>query len=326
MIIESTFKPAWWLSHPHAQTLYPTLTRRLAPPIDRRERFELSDGDFIDLAWAINGLQEDAPLVVCLHGLGGSVRSPYVAGLLQAVNRCGFRGVLMHFRGASDTPNRLARAYHSGDTADLAELFQWLMQREPSTKKAVVGVSLGGNVLLKWLGESGAKAPLQAAVAVSVPFELRKVSDRINQGFSRIYQAYLLKRLRKIFANKREGFTGVLPEAFEHIDSSKCFWTFDDRVTAPLNGFANVHAYYREASSRQHLINIATPTLILQARDDPFMTEDVLPRSKELSEDITLELSAKGGHVGFISGSVPGVPTYWLEGRVLQFLKAYLVM
>ena len=326
MIIESTFKPAWWLSHAHAQTLYPTLTRRLAPPIDRRERFELSDGDFIDLAWAINGLHEDAPLVVCLHGLGGSVRSPYVAGLLHAVNRCGFRGVLMHFRGASDTPNRLPRAYHSGDTADLAEFFHLLMQREPSTKKAAVGVSLGGNVLLKWLGESGVNAPLRAAVAVSVPFELRKVSDRINQGFSRIYQAYLLKRLRKLFANKREGFTGVLPEAFENIDSSKCFWTFDDRVTAPLHGFAHVHAYYREASSRQHLINIATPTLILQARDDPFMTPDVLPRSEELSEDITMELSAKGGHVGFISGNVPVMPTYWLEGRVLQFLKAYLAI
>ncbi|WED43495.1 hydrolase [Legionella cardiaca] len=321
MIINSDFRPAWWLSNSHAQTLFPTLTRRLQAPVNSTERIELPDGDFIDLAWAVNNQESDSPLVIILHGLGGSIESAYVAGFMHALNSCGWRAVLMHFRGASKEPNRLARAYHSGDTGDLNFFLQLLQKREPHTKKAAIGVSLGGNVLLKWLGENGPQKILETAIAVSVPFQLRFVADKISQGFSRIYQGYLLRRLKEVFERKRQVFSNDLPEPLKNIDKWQCFWTFDEFVTAPLHGFPNVHAYYREASSRSYLRHIATPTLIIHALDDPFMTPEVVPSEKELSSDIILELSATGGHVGFIAGHVPGMPIYWLDQRIPDFLK-----
>ncbi len=323
MIEKSAFKPAWWLTNPHAQTLFPTLTRYVKSPIDGLERFELPDGDFVDLAWAVNGLSKDTPLVILLHGLGGDAHSSYVAGQLRAYNRFGWRGVLMHFRGASHEPNRLPRAYHSGDTGDVDFLLRALAIREPHVKKAVVGVSLGGNVLLKWLGEQGFQSLINAAVAVSVPFQLRGVADRINQGFSRFYQSYLLRRLRGVFMKKQDKHSNQWPSSMANMDSLRCFWTFDENVTAPLHGFSHVHAYYREASSRQYLSTIATPTLILHALDDPFMTPAVIPTQEELSNDVVLELSEGGGHVGFITGRVPGRPRYWLDERVPLFLKAH---
>ena len=324
MIVNSAFKPAWWLTNTHAQTLYSTLMRRVKPPITEVERLELPDGDFIDLAWACNGLPADAPLVILLHGLGGGVRSTYVAGQLRAYNRAGWRGVLMHFRGASEEPNRLPRAYHSGDTGDLSFLLNTLAERESKTKKALVGVSLGGNVLLKWLGEHELQSVVQAAVAVSVPYQMRLVADRINHGFSRVYQKHLLQRLREVFRRKREAYPDAFPWSFDDLESLRCFWTFDEHVTAPLHGFSHVHAYYREASSRQYLTRITTPTLLIHALDDPFMTPDVLPRWDELSPQVTLELSRYGGHVGFVAGRVPGKPEYWLDQRVPAFLRHYL--
>jgi len=251
--------------------------------------------------------------------LGGNANSTYAVGLLQAFNRRGWRGVLMHFRGASQEPNRLPRAYHSGDTGDVDCLLRALAVREPHTKKGVVGISMGGNVLLKWLGEQGSQSLIHAATAISVPFQLGIVADRINQGFSRIYQTYLLRSLREVFARKMEVHGDRLPSSVKSIDSLRCFWSFDEQVTAPLYGFPHVHAYYREASSRQYLINIKTPTLIIHALDDPFMTPAILPRDDELSNDILFELSQKGGHVGFISGHVPGMPVYWLDQRVPEF-------
>ena len=324
MIVTSDFKPAWWLTNEHAQTIYPTLMRHRSALIDKHERLELPDGDFIDLAWAVNGLGGDAPLVVFLHGLGGGSHSAYAPGLLSAFNRAGFRAVLMHFRGASHEPNRLSRAYHSGDTGDLSFLLKTLHEREPHTKKVAVGVSLGGNVLLKWLGESGSNSLLQAAVAVSVPFQLQSVADKVNQGFSRLYQAHLLRSLRRTFVRKFSDENVMFPFSAEELNKLSCFWTFDDRVTAPLHGFPNVHAYYREVSSKQFLRNITTPTLVIHSLDDPFMTQEIIPKEGDLSSDVTLELSDHGGHVGFISGKIPGRPIYWLEHRIPLFLKERL--
>ena len=321
MIIKSQFKPAWWLTTAHAQTLYSTITRHNPAPVDKIERIELPDGDFVDTAWAINGASEKAPLVILLHGLGGSVSSTYVSSFMRACNHQGWRVVLMHFRGASHEPNRLARAYHSGDTADFNFFLKILAAREPDTKKAAIGVSLGGNVLLKWLGEQGPQSLLDAAVAVSVPFELRLVADKMSRGFSRVYQRYLLQRLRKVFILKTRGWQDELPKALQDFEKWSCFWTFDDNVTAPLHGFASVHDYYRQSSSRRYLKTIATPTLIIHSKDDPFMTPEALPRNDELSDCVTLELSAKGGHVGFISGHFPGKPVYWLEQRIPEYLK-----
>lgn len=327
MIVNSSFKPVWWLSNKHAQTLYPTLVKkRLKPPIDFHERLELPDGDFIDLAWCINGLNKNAPLVILLHGLGGGVNSIYVSGLLRAFANAGFRGVLMHFRGASEEPNRILRAYHSGDTADFAYFLEILAKREPFTKKATVGISLGGNVLLKWLGETGASLWIDAAIAVSVPFQLNSVANKMSQGFSRLYQAYLLKRLRYTFLKKLDHINDS-PFSKNDLLSLKTLWEFDEQITAPINGFQSAKEYYQKASSRQYLKSIATPTLIIHAQDDPFMTPDVIPSPKELSSQITLELSQYGGHVGFIAGTGMGQsqPMYWLEQRIPEFLKSYLL-
>lgn len=320
MIINSTFKPAWYLSNAHAQTIYPTFARRSKAAIDHYERLELPDGDFIDLAWAVNGLKADTPLVVLLHGLGGSLHSVYVSGLLQSFNQAGYRGVLMQFRGSSGVPNRLPRAYHSGETGDLTYLLECLHQREPGTKKAVVGVSLGGNVLLKWLGETGSQSMIHAATAVSVPFQLNLVAERINKGFSRVYQTYLLKKLRSLFLEKLALVNTQLPLSKHDLLSINTIREFDERITAPLHGFKNADTYYREASSKQYLSGIATPTLIIHALDDPFMVPEVIPEDKHLSTDILFELSKQGGHVGFIGEN----NSHWLEQRIPNFLSNHL--
>lgn len=320
MIITSDFKPAWWLSSSHAQTLYPALIRSVQTPVDQSERVILPDGDFIDICWAINGLPSESPLIVMLHGLAGNVRSGYIGGLTRTFNSLGCRVAVMHLRGASDEPNRLARAYHSGDTADLNFFMNLLAEREPCTAKAVIGFSLGGNILLKWLGEQGDNAPLDAAVAVSVPFQLRLAADRMGHGFSRLYQAYLLHRLRYVLSQKRMKLKGDIPEALRDADKWDCFWTFDEHVTAPLNGFSSVHEYYRKASSCHYLHSITKPVLLIHSLDDPFMSQDILPKEEDLSDKIILEVSNKGGHVGFVSGNVPGKPVYWLEQRIPDYL------
>jgi uncharacterized protein len=324
MIIKSKFKPAWWLKNEHAQTVYPTLAHRSKAPITKQERIELPDGDFIDLSWATDELPTSSPLIVLLHGLGGSVRSVYVSGLLRAMNQCGYRGVLMHFRGASHEPNRLPRTYHCGDTGDFSYLLRLLNRREPDTSKAAIGISLGGNVLLKWLGEEKEQSLIKAAVAVSVPFQLESVANRMTRGFSRIYQAHLLRRLRQMHLKKIEHH-GRQSLGLQHdLKSLNSFWLFDEHVTAPLNGFKHAQDYYHQASSKQFLKQISTPTLIIQALDDPFMTPDIFPTEADLSEKVTLELSQCGGHVGFVAGNIPGKPVYWLEERIPAFIKSVL--
>lgn len=320
----SQFKPAWWLSNPHLQTVYSTFTRRTKAPIDKTERIELPDDDFIDLAWAVGGLDETTPLVVLLHGLGGSVDSTYVTGQLSAYNQAGYRAVLMHFRGASDTPNRLPRAYHSGETQDLDFLLNELATREPYTPKAVVGISLGGNVLLKWLGEQQKQTLVDMAVAISVPFQLDVLATHMDNKFlPRRYQKHLLGKLNRLFKQKYDAYPETMPEYFKDLTAYRSFWQFDEHVTAPLHGFSSAETYYAESSSRQFLKDIKTPTLIIHAKDDPFMTPDAIPLPHELSDDITFELSQKGGHVGFVSGAIPGKAKYWLDERVPAFLKTH---
>ena len=191
MITTSRFKPAWWLPGPHLQTLWPNLLRHPRIAV-RRERLELPDGDFLDLDWSTGS---SGPLVVILHGLEGSSRSPYAAGLLNALQRRGWRGVVMHARGCSGEPNRLPRGYHAGDTADLDYCVRELRRREPHTPLAVVGYSLGGSVLLNWLAETSVPRDIAAAVAVSVPFRLEDTAERLQRGFSRLYQRALLRSL-----------------------------------------------------------------------------------------------------------------------------------
>lgn len=320
MIIESEFDAAWWLTNAHAQTIWPTLTRRDMSLFLRPERMQLFDGDFIDLMWAEQGLSQHAPLVVLLHGLGGNIQSAYAKGLLQSFNHYGWRGVFMHYRGCSGEPNIADRNYHSGETQDLDYLLRELRKREPETPMACVGISLGGNILLKWLGESRANAPcLEAAVAVSTPMDLRVSANHMCSGAARFYQARLLRQLQSELMYKFKDRPA--PFDIARIKDWKCFWSFDDNITAPVNGFRDVHQYYNHVSSRRYLKHIQTHTLIIHAKDDPFMTPEVIPSVNELSPAVCLELSERGGHVGFIKGSVPGLAEYWLEERIPQFLS-----
>lgn len=316
MKTQTQFKAAWWLRNPHLQTIWPTVTRRQPKIQTRRERLELFDGDYLDLDWAGDG---DGPLVIVLHGIGGCIDSPYARGFLRAITENGWRGVFMHFRGCSGEPNRLPRLYHSGETEDFHFVLKTLRKRTPKAPIAAIGVSLGGSVLINWLGKHQDEKLLAAAIAVSVPFELKKAANHINKGLSRFYQWYMLRDLRQGVANKFKIVEA--PHDFGDINRLRTFWEFDNKITAPLHGFLDVHDYYEKASCRPYLKQITVPTLILQSRDDPFMSPDVIPNADELSHAITLEVTEKGGHVGFITGRLPWRPVYWLEKRTMLFLR-----
>jgi predicted alpha/beta-fold hydrolase len=312
------FRAAWWCRNPHLQTIFPNRLRARPEVQLRRERVELPDSDFIDIDWTA---KSSGPIVLLLHGLQGSSRSHYALGLARALDRAGWRVAVVHFRGCSAEPNRLPRSYHSGETGDIAHVAQLLREREPATPLAAVGVSLGGNVLLKWLGETGTSSPLAAAVAISVPFLLDRAADRLETGFARLYQWDLLTSLSQALDEKRRRVQ--LPVASD-ARRFKCIRDFDDRVTAPLHGFRDSAHYYAACSSRPYLRHVGVPTLLIQARDDPFMTPDVVPETHELASCVTLEAYPRGGHVGFVGGKWPWRPRYYLEERVPEFLRDHL--
>jgi uncharacterized protein len=325
-LIKSTFKPAWWLHNTHLQTLYAPLLRKLPAVTTRRERLTTPDNDFIDIDWY--GEQATQPLIILLHGLSGSSQSCYIIGLQNALLQQGLRSVVLNFRGCSGISNNSARCYHSGETEDLNFLYQTLRQREPNTPIGAVGFSLGGNVLLKWLGEQGDKAKIFAAVAVSVPLLLNICATKLDGGFSKLYRVNLLRELKDYMRIKHRHLEqiGQTHEADKikqlgDLSNINSFWQYDDIVVAALHGFKNVHDYYQRSSSRQFLKTITAPTLVIQAIDDPFMTPDVLPHSDELSAHVQLEITQGGGHVGFIGGNNLFKPAYWLDQRILAFLK-----
>lgn len=313
-IIESKFRPAWWLRGAHAQTLWPSFFRQRHLPPLTWERVELDDGDFIDLAWSGPG---DGKIVLFMHGLEGSLHSHYAGGIMRQLINHGFRVCFMHFRGCSGEPNRLASSYHSGKTEDPAQILEHIRSSQGAHVHAAVGVSLGGNVLLKWLGEQGALCTLKKAVAVSVPFQLEHAARRMTRGLSRIYQRHLISRLQDKYQKK---FSGIDPVLDCDVTRLATFHQFDDQVTAPLHGFDGVQDYYARCSSRQFIPGIRVPTLILHARQDPFMFPDTAPTADELPENVWLEMPEHGGHVGFISGWIPGRADYWGEERIASWL------
>lgn len=314
-IIQSEFRAAWWLPGAHAQTIWPSLMRRRMLPEISWERVELDDGDFIDLAWSG---PVDGRIVLFMHGLEGSLQSHYAGGIMRQLNRQGFRVCLMHFRGCSGEPNRLPSSYHSGKTDDPQRIVGHIQSTRGKQTYAAVGVSLGGNVLLKWLGEQGASMPLQRAVALSVPFQLDEAARRLRIGLSRLYQNHLLTQLRNKY---RQKFGPDRSPLHVDVDALKTFHQFDDQVTAVLHGFKGVDDYYRRSSSRQYIPGIRVPTLILHARHDPFVFPDTAPTEEELPENVWLEMPDAGGHVGFVSGALPGWADYWAERRISQWLS-----
>lgn len=318
-IIASGFRPHPLLRNPHLQTLFPTLLRPMPAIEFRRERLELPDGDFVDLGWSGNSGGR-GPLAILLHGLTGGFESKYLRGTALRLIARGWRTVTLQFRGAGTEPNRLARCYNHGDTGDFRYLCQLLRQREPNTPLFAIGWSMGANILLKALGEDGKQSLITAAAAVSAPFQLQPCAERLRHGFSRVYQNHLIEALNQGLRRKH-GPVEMLPGAdLEAALEAADFIAFDNAYTAPMNGYDNAIEYYRLCSCGQFLRHIRKPTLVINAADDPFMRPSIIPAAEELAPQVTLELSPRGGHVGFVAAGRGGRPHYWLEPRLAEYL------
>lgn len=325
MIVQSSFKPAWWMKNPHLQTILPRVYRKRSVIDTINERFELKDGDFVQLNWTEKPQPNSRkPIVVVFHGLGGSIDSFYTIGMMKAIVKNGWLGVLMHFRGCGEHTNRHAQAYHSGATADATEFLSWLKQQYPNRPIAAIGFSLGGNMLAKYLGEQYQNSPLDAAVVISAPLMLAPCAQRMSKSFSRVYQKYLLDKLKVGMIEKLNYLKGHFPIKItaKEVKAIKTLREFDNKITGPLHGFTDADDYYTRCSGLPFLKNIATNTLIIHAADDPFMTHQVHPQASDLSPKVSFELSSGGGHVGFLSGNNPLKPHFWLEQRAPEYIKA----
>ena len=317
----SIFKPALGLKNRHIQTLYATFFRKQRQPDTEIEVFELDDGDFVECFWHNKPDQNSmTPIVVLFHGLEGSHKSPYIQGMMHAFKKVEFSTVIMHFRGCSGKTNRLARSYHSGETGDARAWIESLVKRYPNSSLFAIGYSMGGNMLLKLLGEWGESSPLKGAASISAPILLSNSAETINRGFARIYQKHLLKHLRASLLEKYRdhpmySLIGLHKNDVKNIDS---IYAFDDVYTAKIHGFGTAKEYYRRSSAKQYLKQIQTPTLIIHALDDPFMTKEILPQADEISSSVKLEVYENGGHVGFVSGTLLK-PRYWLEDRIVNY-------
>ncbi len=316
------FRPNPLLKNRHLQTLYAPLFRKQTPPTVEIERFDLEDGDFIECYWHQQKPHKDQPIVVLFHGLAGSFDSPYIQGVMRSLETKGFASVLMHFRGCAGKPNLLARSYHSGDTEDARAWIDYLSVKYKNSPLHAVGYSIGGNMLLKLLGEDNKSTPLRSAISVSAPLDLAITAIAINQGFSKRYQAHLLNPLKVTLLEKYKTFDmyALLGVDEKRIEAIQTIEEFDELYTAPINGFDSAQDYYSRCSAKQFLKKIAIPTLIIHALDDPFMTPEILPQQHELSESIELALYPNGGHVGFVEGSLIS-PHYWLEHKITDYFS-----
>jgi predicted alpha/beta-fold hydrolase len=319
-----SYSAAWWLPGPHLQTLWGKFMRKESH-VTRVERLDTPDGDFLD----VHHLEAapGAPLLVLLHGLEGGVRSHYVQGLLGEARRRGWRAAVLIFRSCGDELNKTKRFYHSGETTDLAFALRHLVAKYPDSPLMLAGVSLGGNVLLKYLGEQGTSVSprIRAAAAVSVPYNLSKAARHIDRGFSKVYQKSFIQSLQSKAIAKLERFPDLVPR--DRIKSIRTMNDFDDILTAPLHGFRDAEDYYAKSSSINWLKEISINTLLLSAIDDPFLPVEVLDQVRGLARHnscLHIEFTLHGGHVGFVEGGVPFRPRYYLEKRVGEFLAQHL--
>lgn len=323
-VISSTFQAPKWAKNAHVQTIWPRYMIKKPLLNTANERIATPDGDFLDIAWCLpdNIPAQDAKgVVLVFHGLEGSVNSHYARHLINRIKNDGFIVALMHFRGCSHEPNLTPRAYHSGETRDPMQTIEHVKRRYPDLPLFAVGYSLGGNMLLKMLSDTAGKKILCAAVAVSAPLLLAECALRMQRGFSRLYQYYLLNSMKNNLLEKMQRIEmhPLLAVNETEIKALSTFREFDQEVTSQLHGFDGADDYYAKCSALPMLQNITTNTLVLHAKDDPFMTEAVVPSDNQLSSSVAYELSEKGGHVGFLHGT-PFAPKLWLQDRISQFL------
>lgn len=314
------FDPPPWLRNGHAQTLWAALARRLERQTLREEVFPLPDGDRIYLAWATNDvLGNDAPLAVLVHGLGGCRDSNYIHGSMRALTGIGVASVAMECRGAGGRPNQKTRFYHAAETDDIHAVCTALRQRHHGRPIVLIGFSLGGSMTLNYVSRHPSPA-IDAAIGVSVPFELARCADVVNQGLAKIYQWDMLRNLKKLYRAKFRDHPQP-PVPIADVAAIKTLRGFDDLVTAPFHGFDGVDDYYRRASCRTHLGKISLPTLILHSRDDPFIAEDSIPAAHEVSDQVYRVVTEYGGHVGFRPRRPPD-GRYWMEQEICRFVES----
>jgi predicted alpha/beta-fold hydrolase len=321
--------PAWWIPGAHLQTAWARIARSRRLVTFARELLTTPDDD--DLVLDHVSGPPASPRVLILHGLEGSAYSLHSQGLALAVAQAGWRGTVLNFRScARDArdieqrlPNRRPRLYHSGETSDLDFVVRTLVAREPATPIYALGFSLGGAVLLKWLGEVGRASAIRAAATISVPYDLAAAARYLERPVGRIYFGHFVSRLK----SKALDLLARFPRETAHIDRdrvryARSFHEFDEFLTAPLHGFAGADDYYRRSSALPFMTRIAVPTLCLSSDDDPLIPGDSAHRARDAAAaPVRVEITPWGGHTGFVTGRWPWRPTYWAEERSIDWLR-----
>ena len=317
-LIESTYRAPLWLPGAHLQTIASARLVPLPRVEYRRERWDAPDGDFIDVDFALpEPAAAGAAVLVLFHGLEGCSDSHYARAIMRAAADRGWRGLVPHFRGCSGEPNRLPRAYHSGDSAEGDWILRRVHARYPQAPLHAVGISLGGNMLAKWLGERGTEAGfVTAAASIGSPLDLAAGGAALGRGFNLVYTAMFLATLKRKALAKIARFPGVAPA--EAVRASGNLYQFDNAYTAPVHGFRDTDDYWSRASGKPHLGGVEVPHLVLNARNDPFVPASSLPQPTEVSRFVHLEQPQEGGHIGFARGGPPG-DLGFLPERLFRF-------
>jgi predicted alpha/beta-fold hydrolase len=326
----TTIGAAWWVPGAHFQTTWGRFGRSSRLMTLEREALPTPDGDELILDHLPG--PAGSPRVILLHGLEGSSFAVYMLGLLRLCARAGWRATAINFRSCARAldrprvwlPTRRPRLYHSGDTGDLDLVVRTLVAREPRVPLYAVGVSIGGNVLLKWLGEIGARSAIEAAATISVPYDLHAAARHLERGASRLYVRYFLRTLKA----KVRDVLARFPAETAHLDAervrrARTFRDFDEAATAPLNGFASADDYYLRASAVRYLWRVEVPTFCVNSVDDPFLPPEALARARAAaSDDVTFKVTSRGGHAAFITGRLPWRPLYWAEEQAMAWLTS----
>ncbi len=320
MNVVPDYQPPRFLTNGHVQTVYPILFRKRRELPVRRQRLELPDGDFLDIDWLTGG---HGRLAFLCHGLEGNSRGLHTSNLMSHLFDSGWDVAAMNSRGCSGEPNRLPRLYHSGETSDLHFALGAALADGDYATASLVGYSMGGNQILKYLGENPGRVPPQvrAAATLSVPCDLEDSAAALARPANRVYMRYFLRTLRRKIAEKKQLFPDLIDT--RGLEGISTFEAFDERYTAPMHGFASARDYWRKASSRPHLASIRVPTLLVNARNDPFLGPDCFPTEEAAGNpNLRLEVQCNGGHLGFVT--LDGTGVYWSERRVVRFLKDHM--
>lgn len=315
------FVPAWWLPNAHLQTLFPVFYMSPKKFPTRIERFELPDGDFIEGIWTH---KKPGPTVILLHGLQGSPNSHYINSIMHYIHfQTNWNALALSFRGCGTEKQRKFRQYHSGDTEDIKFILNLIKQRNPHIPVAMVGYSLGGNMLLKLFGELKYNNLCETGIAVSPPFDIRSSAEYMNKGFmGQFYEKIFLSDIKHGLANKFH--YPLHPEELENqLNQIQSLVDLDTKVTAPFLGFESVDEYYHDSSSINYLKHIKKPTLVVLALNDPIVDYSKLPEEEQLSPHVQIETHAEGGHLGFMSGNIQS-PSFWINNRIMTHLSNYL--